>query len=511
VNSKQVLSKTLSVYQTMVRRCIAGLLTGVALSVEGARISRRGSLATETSTKEILGVPVLNYNLAYGGRSTEGSEREHWVVVARAGASSKRLRQLCQRSGMCERVGQPSKGGFAFFEVYSTEKELEAILSLAPGEIEFVEPDGQVYVDPEEEVPTTNTASWGLGRVDVPNAFNTGAGANIYVLDTGIRVTHQDFGGRASPAIDMTSGSLVECDPTSTTCAGDAQGHGTHCAGTAGGSTYGVAPAAKIYSGKVLSDQGSGSWSWSYEALDWLATSAARPTIASMSLGGSGTQSAMRAAVDAAAAAGVTVVVAAGNSNSDACFFSPAFVPSAVTVGSTTSTDQRSSFSNYGSCVEIWAPGSDIVSASHRSNTGSTSLSGTSMACPHVSGGAALVLTENPGFTPSQVLAELTRRAELGVIRDLKATDDNVLLWVGSDPAPVPAPTPAPPPTPMCPDFAASRQPDRDGDCKCANNFACSRDRVNKNCPTSGAIGGYGGTYFFITCTDCRCYASLPA
>merc|ERR1719203_2028759 len=140
----------------------------------------------------------------------------------------------------------------------------------------------------------------------------------------------------------MTSGSPVECNGDAN-CAGDRQGHGTHCAGTAGGDTFGVAPSASIRSVKVLSDQGSGSWSWSYYALDWLASNPTRPAIASMSLGGSGTQQAMADAVDGAANAGVGVVVAGGNSNADACRFSPAFVPSAITVGSTDSRDRRSS------------------------------------------------------------------------------------------------------------------------------------------------------------------------
>ena len=176
---------------------------------------------------------------------------------------------------------------------------------------------------------------------------------------------------------------------------------------------------------KVLSDQGSGSWSWSYYALDWMARSSTRPAIASMSLGGSGTQQAMQDAVDAAVNSGVVVVVAGGNSNSDACSFSPAFVPSAITVGSTDSRDRRSSFSNYGSCTDIWAPGSAVVSAGHRSDSASTSLSGTSMACPHVSGGAALVLDANPSFTASKVISELLSGAVVGAISDLRSGDTN--------------------------------------------------------------------------------------
>merc|ERR1719418_274866 len=184
----------------------------------------------------------------------------------------------------------------------------------------------------------------------------------------------------------MTSGRPVECNGDQS-CATDGQGHGTHCAGTAAGLTYGVAPGAAVKAVKVLSDSGSGSFSWRYSALDWMATSSIRPAVASMSLGGPcpfgfcGLMGAMKTAVDSAVAAGVTVVVAGGNSNSNACRFSPAFVPSAITVGSTDSRDRRSSFSNYGSCTNIWAPGSSVVSASHTSDTGSRSLSGTSMAC----------------------------------------------------------------------------------------------------------------------------------
>lgn len=486
-------------------RCVASLLVGAALSAEGARTSRKTSLSTGKS-KQLAGVPLLNYELAYEGQS-KSVGREHWVVVTKKGVSDERLTELCQMSSFCERVGHPSKGGVPYFEVFSTESELDNLLSSAPGEFEFVEPDGTFTLEPEELEPAAS-ASWGLDRIGVPSRTNAGAGVNIYVMDTGVRTSHNDFGGRAAGAIDATSGTLVECSEDDASCAGDIRGHGSHCAGTAAGRTYGVASAANIYAGKVLSDTGSGSWSWFIDGLDWLATKGKRPIISSMSLGGRGTQFAMRVAVEAAVDAGVVVVVASGNSNSDACGFSPAFVPKAISVGSTDSMDRRSSFSNFGSCVEIWAPGSAILSAGPESDTQTRTLSGTSMACPHVSGASALVLSENPGFSASQVLEDMLASAELGAISDLKSGDTNALLWVSSNAAPVPAPTPAPPPTPTCPGFAVRPQPDADGDCQCQNSWVCSRSGGSSaDCPTSGGVGAFGGRYFSPTCKDCRCFA----
>jgi len=226
----------------------------------------------------------------------------------------------------------------------------------------------------------------------------------------------------------------------------DVLGHGTHCAGSAVGTVYGVAPSAQLKSVKVLSDQGSGQWSWSYQALDWVATGSIRPAVASMSLGGSGTIQAMKDAVDAAVSAGVTVVVAAGNENTDACTKSPAYIPSAVTVGSTDSTDSRSSFSNYGTCVDMWAPGSSVTSAAHTSDTGTATFSGTSMACPHVSGAAALILGADNSKNPAKVISDLLNEAAVGEISGLKGGDTNAFLYVGAGGAPTPVPTPAPPP-----------------------------------------------------------------
>ena len=317
-----------------------------------------------------------------------------------------------------------------------------------------IEPDVLDTLIPDDMDETTDSflqrraTTWGLNRIGADSRRFTGAGVTIYVQDTGIRVTHQEFGGRASTALDLTSGSAVECNGD-LSCAGDRQGHGTHCAGTAAGQTFGVASEATVKAVKTLSDQGSGSRSWQYTAIDWVTVSGERPAVISMSLGGSGADQGYATVIDAAVASGVVVVVAAGNSNSDACNFSPAFASNAITVGSTTSTDARSSFSNYGSCVEIWAPGSSVLSASSSSNTGSRSLSGTSMACPHVSGAAALVLQGAPWMKSSAVLEELLGTAYLGVLTDLKAGDTNALVCVaegGAPPTPTPAPTPAPPP-----------------------------------------------------------------
>jgi len=302
---------------------------------------------------------------------------------------------------------------------------------------------------------------------------NQGQGTSIFILDTGVRTTHQDFGDRASPAVDYSSGEPVECNGD-LECAADRMGHGTHCAGSAAGTTFGVATKAWVRGVKVLGDEGAGGFAAIVGAIDWIATSDARPAVGSMSLGGAcpagwcGLFGVVATAVDTAVENGVVVVVAGGNSNSDACGFVPAFVPSAITVGSTDSEDLRSSFSNYGRCTNIWAPGSAITSATHEDDTGSKTYSGTSMACPHVAGGAAMVLEANPEFKAPRVLAELQNLAATNYVKDLKSGDVNKLLYLASDAPPPKGPVEETPP----------------GECPwwCGAN-TCLTSTCKENCP----------------------------
>jgi len=477
------------------------------VGAEGARISRKRATEASPTTKFIAGVPVLNYHTAYEGVPSlaEGEREGEWVVMLKEGTADSQIQQLCKAThNGCNLAGH--QGGVPFVEFLGTESDLEAVISTAQGAVKYVEPDMTVHMIPEIEGDNIEAATWGLNRIGADQRSRAGGSATVFVLDTGVRISHTDFGGRAAPSLDMTGDDPKECG-SDLSCAGDVQGHGTHCAGTAAGESFGVAPAAAVRSVKVLSDQGSGSWSWSYYALDWLATSPTRPAIASMSLGGSGTQQAMADAVTAAVSAGVVVVVAGGNSNSDSCRFSPAFVPMAITVGSTTSSDARSSFSNYGSCTNIWAPGSNVLSASHTSDTGSRSLSGTSMACPHVSGAAALVLDADPLKKSSAVLSELLDNAVLNSLTGLRSGDTNALLYVGAGgppPTPEPVPTPAPPASDC--DEATSTGPDGDGDCRCNSGLSCYEGGSSGCTYSSSARYGWRSARWFLpSCSSCAC------
>jgi subtilisin family serine protease len=272
---------------------------------------------------------------------------------------------------------------------------------------------------------------WSLDRIDqrklpLDKAYQYPTGAadvTTYVIDTGIRITHTEFAGRASHGYDF-----VDNDPDATDC----EGHGTHVAGTAAGATtYSVAKLSKVVAVRVLSCEGSGTTASVVSGINWVAENATGASVANMSLGG-GADPALDEAVNNAIAAGVTFVVAAGNENADACNSSPARVPDAITVGSIGKSDARSSFSNYGKCVDIFAPGEEILSLGIKDDNATETLQGTSMASPHVAGAAAMVLAQNPKATPEQVTKTLLDVATPDVVTEPGAGSPDKLLHTGA-------------------------------------------------------------------------------
>ncbi len=294
-------------------------------------------------------------------------------------------------------------------------------------------------------VATQTNPTWGLDRIDQPDLGSpgtytyskTGSTVDAYIFDTGVRSDHVEFIGRI-----RTGYSAIPAELTSE----DLNGHGTHVAGTVGGTVYGVAKGVSIIPVKVLDATGSGTFDGVIAGLDWaVGNHTTKPAVGNMSLGG-GASTALDDAVRRCVADGIVMAVAAGNDNRDVnnalLPTSPARVREAITVGSTTSTDARSSFSNYGSVVDIFAPGSAILSASYLSTTGTATLSGTSMASPHVAGAAALFLEYAPGSTPSQVEAGLKQFAAVGRITGLPTGTANNLLQINFGTVPsLPAPS----------------------------------------------------------------------
>jgi serine protease len=344
-------------------------------------------------------------------------------------------------------VDLSTKGKGEMMRTYSASINGMALNSNSPRAVMNLLSDPRVaFIEADQVVSigaTQNNATWGLDRIDqanlpLNNTYNydaNGTGVNAYIVDTGVRISHNDFGGRGN------SGYTAVNDGNGTN---DCNGHGTHVAGTVGGSTYGVAKNVEIYAVRVLGCDGSGSNSGVIAGIDWVAANHVKPAVANMSLGG-GASSATDNAVNSAVSAGVTMVVAAGNDNSNACNYSPARAANAITVGSTTSTDARSSFSNYGTCLDIYAPGSSITSTWSTSNTSTNTISGTSMASPHVAGVAALYLDDNPNASPSQVQAAISSAAIPNKVTDAKTGSPNILLnnfSGGGTPDPDPDPQP---------------------------------------------------------------------
>jgi uncharacterized protein (TIGR03437 family) len=348
--------------------------------------------------------------------------------------------------GSIERVYKHALNGFS-----ARMSEAEAMALSQDPKVAYVEEDAEVSVHPIKpdglkngengDHPDSNSsqdnATWGIDRVDqrqlplnksyVYDA--TGRGVHVYIIDTGIRRTHQEFGGRVVAAFDA-----LDDGQNSNDC----NGHGTHVAGTVGGATYGVAKEVTLYSVRVLPCNNKGDWAAVIAGVDWVTAHHIKPAVANMSIGGSAHQ-ATDDAVKNSIAAGVTYCISAGNDNVDACEASPARAPNTITVGSTTRDDERSSFSNHGTCVNIFAPGSGITSAWFTGDSAINTISGTSMASPHVAGVAALFLEANPRATPAAVTAALINSATRDLVTDPRPGSPNLLLFskisgTGGDP-----------------------------------------------------------------------------
>lgn len=349
------------------------------------------------------------------------------VVLKPAGAA----RSAAQIRSVAQELGVQEARTFAVIQGFSARMDTATARRVAEDpRVQFVQEEGTKSVDPRaaQERPE----SWGLDRIDqrglpLNRRYDpgevTGKGVHVYVIDTGIDPNHRDFQGRLGEGRNTVTGG----EPR------DGHGHGTHVAGTAGGTEFGVAKQATLHAVKVLGDNGSGTDSEVIAGIDWVTEHAranAWPAVANMSLGGT-PSAALDLAVCRSLEAGVVHAVASGNDDANACDGSPARVLQAIGAGATTDRDQRASFSNKGRCVAVFAPGEQITSA--RRNGGSTALSGTSMASPHVAGVAALCLERHPGSTPEQVKRCILDNASRDKVRDVGSGSPNLLLYARED------------------------------------------------------------------------------
>ncbi|OEV03493.1 S8 family peptidase [Streptomyces oceani] len=391
----------------LVATSVAAMLVGASMAspahADAPQSAERGRILAAESPERIDGQYVVTL--------------EDTGELSAAGVSARSQGLASEYGGEVTRVYSAALNGFAVETDETSARALAADPSVAR-----VEADQRMRALGTQ----TNPPSWGLDRVDTAGLDGrytypeTSSGVTTYVIDTGIRVSHEDFGSRASWGTNTVDGNNTDCN-----------GHGTHVAGTTGGTDYGVAKQTQLVAVKVLNCQGSGTTSGVVAGVDWVTQRATGPSVANMSLGG-GASATLDQAVSRSIGSGVTYAVAAGNANTNACNSSPARVPEAITVGATQRNDNRSSFSNYGRCLDLFAPGSNITSAWIGSDTDRNTISGTSMAAPHVAGAAALLAGANPSWSPRQIRDQLVTDAVDGAVGYPGSGSPNQLLRVVS-------------------------------------------------------------------------------
>ncbi|GII67395.1 serine protease [Sphaerisporangium krabiense] len=384
-----------------------------------------GLLAAGTALLGLGSTPAQAAQDPIRNANRPGSVPGAYIVVlkdttALAEVTTAKAKDLTARHG--GRLTYVYTAGLRGFAVKMSE-QAAARLAAEPG-VAYVEQDGRAHIADTQ----TNPPSWGLDRVDqralpVDKGYTYGNKAEnvtAYILDTGLYKAHGDFGGRASDGYDFIDDDAI---------ANDCHGHGTHVSGTVGSATYGVAKGVRLVGVRVLDCSGNGEWSQVIAGIDWMVKNVRKPAVANMSLSGD-PDSSVDDAVARATSAGITMAVAGGNNNgADSCSYSPARAPSAITAGATDSSDTRSSFSNVGTCLDVFAPGSSIVSTAN--SGGTATMSGTSMASPHVAGAAALYLSANPSATPAEVTKALTGNATPNVVKSPGSGSPNKLLYTG--------------------------------------------------------------------------------
>jgi subtilisin family serine protease len=393
----------------------------------GRLLAGAGFVATAAAVAAFVAMPAqAQQEGKILGANAANAVDGHYIVALKdnfaASAVTKQADTLGAKYGA--KVGYKYTSALHGFSITATEAQAKQLA--ADSNVAFVQQSHKFTVSDTQ----ANPPSWGLDRVDQRDlpldssytSANNGEGVTAFVIDTGVRATHSTFGGRVTGGFDAIDG---DDNPD------DGFGHGTHVAGTIGGAEYGLAKGVNIVPVRVLGDDGSGTTEQVVAGIDWVTQNHTGPSVANMSLGG-GADEALDTAVRNSVASGVTYAIAAGNSSADANGFSPARVTEAITVAASDINDAQADFSNFGNVVDLYAPGVDITSSWNDSDTGTNTISGTSMATPHVAGAAVLFLSANPQAAPADVATALTGAATPDKITNASPDTPNLLLYTGA-------------------------------------------------------------------------------